>query len=339
MRSGSAATVAFPQSGDNGLEGWLVAQNAPRSLAETVLVLAGAGAVLSRTIADGPVLGITGAAESTNVQGEVQKELDLISDRLFTHALKICPHVLAVVSEEVADIVHVGAGKTGPRLVVAIDPLDGSSNIEVNGGIGTVFSILDPRVTSGRLAEADVLGARDRQAGAGYILYGPATVMVLCVGGDAALFSLDRSGTFILVRDRLTLSSDASEFSINMAHRDRWDSALRGFIEDRLLGEKGALKKAYNMRWAGAMVADMHRVLTRGGIFIYPALSGKDGAEGKLRFLYEANPMAMLVAAAGGRAASGGQPLSDFVPKRLHTRVPVALGSANEIEDLIARYR
>lgn len=319
------------------LANWLGGQDIDAALVDVTGKLASACCEIALQIRSAPLAGATGGAGTVNVQGEAQAQLDVIADRLVIEALTGNPHIAAMVSEEVDEIIQNPAADG--NYVVCFDPLDGSSNIEINGIIGTIFSVLELGERAGPVDDAAVLGAAARQVTAGYVLYGPVTMLVLTTGKSVAMFALNPAGnTFLLVKDHVMIAEEASEFAINMAHRRFWDGAVTTYIDDCLRGEEGPRSKPFNMRWAGAMVADVHRLFVRGGIFIYPALDTPGGASGKLRYLYEANPMAMLVEAAGGLAMSGDQPHGDVVPKTIHQRVPVALGSKQEVMQLAKGY-
>ncbi len=223
--------------------------------------------------------------------------------------------------------------------MVCFDPLDGSSNIETNSAIGTIFSLLRVAVSGGDVTEQDVLAASGNQIGAGYVLYGPATLLVVSVAKTVAVFALDpASEKFVLVRDGVSIPRVASEFAVNSAYGRFWEPALTGYVNDCVAGKTGPRDRDFNMRWTGSMVADVQRILARGGIFIYPALERVGAEDGKLRFLYEANPMAMLVENAGGKAMARTAALRDFSPASLHARSPVVLGSAEEVELLAGLY-
>ncbi len=329
------------QADKNGitLGNWLDQAKTDPALVSALDALADAAFKIAKTIRTAPLLGQTGAANAVNVQGEDQKLLDVISNDISVAALSASPHVAAIVSEEIEDVIQNPNAGAGAGLVVCLDPLDGSSNIETNSAIGTIFSVLATNSAARPVTEAAVLAATNAQRAAGYVLYGPATLLVLTLGKTVAMFAEDAAnGEFVLVRDNITIARKASEFAINMAHRRHWEPAVTAYIDALVEGETGPRGKPFNMRWAGSMVADVHRLFVRGGIFIYPALQTPGGANGKLRLLYEAIPMAMLVETAGGKAIAGKAPLNTIIPKSLHQRVPLALGSAEEVERLMGGY-
>lgn len=321
-----------------GFADWLKDQEMPCGLAQILEDVATACREVARQVRLAPLVGLTGSAGAINVQGEVQKQLDIVANEVFINALADNKYVAALVSEEVEDVIQNAAADKQAKYAVCFDPLDGSSNIEINGTIGSIFSILNMQGDTRPVDVSSVLEAYDHQVAAGYVLYGPATLLVLTTGKTVAMFALNSAcKEFRLVQDAITIPKAASEFAINIAHRRFWDAAVTSYIDECLLGEQGPRNKPFNMRWAGAMVADVHRLFVRGGIFIYPALATPGGAEGKLRLLYEANPMAMLVKVAGGHAISGNKPFDDVRPKNLHQRVPLALGSQEEVEHLLSK--
>jgi fructose-1,6-bisphosphatase I len=214
------------------------------------------------------------------------------------------------------------------------DPLDGSSNIEVNVSIGTIFSVLQKTSpASTEVSEQDFLQAGSKQVAAGYCVYGPQTTLVLTLGHGVAMFTLDRDqGEFVLTQDQVQIPADTKEFAINMSNMRHWDAPVKRYVDECLQGKEGARNKDFNMRWIASMVADVHRILMRGGIFMYPWDKREPGKPGKLRLMYEANPMSWLVEQAGGAATNGKQRILDIQPAHLHERVSVILGSKNEVE-------
>ncbi len=317
------------------LPDWLTSQSATSDICQIIAALEEITGKIALIIRQAPLAGNDGAADSINVQGEVQKTLDIVTHDMMVGSLSLCDRVAAMVSEEFPDLIPNVSSASDADIVVCFDPLDGSSNIETNSAIGTIFSLLRVEANSGEVREKDVLAAAGNQVAAGYVLYGPATLMVITVGKSVALFSLDpESGKFLLVRDGLSIAPDAGEFAINMAYQRFWEPTLAAYIADCIAGKDGPRAKEFNMRWIASMVAEVHRIFMRGGIFIYPALARDGGSEGKLRFLYEANPMAMLVENAGGLALRRTTPIRQFSPKSLHQRTAVVLGSAREVEIL-----
>lgn len=302
------------------LSDWLAAQPVDPKLASVVATMAAASAEIAGVLRLAPIAGQTGLAGQTNVQGEAQKALDVISNDIVLNHIRQNPVISILVSEELDEAVHI---ENQGAYMVATDPLDGSSNLDVNVTVGTIFSILD--------AGKGLLQPGSAQLAAGYAAYGPATSLVLTFGMSTAVFTLDGQGTFRLTQDKVTVAAASGEYAINTARERIWDAATRGYVAENVAGETGAAGKRYNMRWVGSMVADIHRILMRGGIFLYPLDSETAAKGGRLRLLYEANPMAMLIESAGGRSTTGRERILDLVPTGIHQRVPVILGSADEV--------
>jgi fructose-1,6-bisphosphatase I len=278
----------------------------------------------------GDVLGVAG---TENVQGEVQKKLDVISNEVLIEANEWGGHLAAMASEEM-DTIHVVPNRypQGEYLLL-FDPLDGSSNIDVNVSIGTIFSVLRKVGHHHGVGEDDFLQAGRNQAAAGYCVYGPQTMLVLTVGNGVAMFTLDREmGTWVLTAENVQIPADTREFAINMSNQRHWAPPVARYIDECLAGKEGPRGKDFNMRWVASMVADVHRILTRGGVFLYPWDKREPEKPGKLRLLYEANPMSFLIEQAGGAATNGTQRILDIAPTKLHERVAVVLGSRNEVE-------
>jgi fructose-1,6-bisphosphatase I len=222
--------------------------------------------------------------------------------------------------------------------LLMFDPLDGSSNIDVNVSIGTIFSVLRMPEDNRGVDERDFLQAGAKQVAAGYCVYGPQTTLVLTVGDGVAMFTLDREqGSFVLTRENVQIPADTKEFAINMSNMRHWDAPVKRYVDECLQGKEGVRGKDFNMRWIASMVADVHRILTRGGIFMYPWDKREPNKPGKLRLMYEANPMSWLIEQAGGAATNGKQRILDLQPTGLHERVSVILGSKNEVER-VTRY-
>jgi len=236
-------------------------------------------------------------------------------------------------SEEMDDIYLVPNRYPQGEYLLLFDPLDGSSNIDVNVSIGTIFSVLQKPEGSTVVTERDFLQPGSRQVAAGYCVYGPQTTLVLTLGHGVAMFTLDREqGSFILTGEDIRVPEDTKEFAINMSNMRHWDAPVRRYIDECLAGKEGPRGKDFNMRWIASMVADVHRILTRGGIFMYPWDKREPNKPGKLRLMYEANPMAWLIEQAGGAATNGRERILDIQPQGLHERVSVILGSRNEVE-------
>ncbi len=300
--------------------------------------------VACKRIADlvnkGDLVNVLGSADSENVQGEQQKKLDVISNELMIEALRHNGHVAALASEEMDSICLFTDDPSQARYLLLCDPLDGSSNIDVNVSVGTIFSVLRVPEGTTEITEKDFLRPGVEQVAAGYCLYGPSTMLVLTTGNGVSMFTLNRDfGEFLLTKSNVTIPADTCEFAINMSNQRHWKDPVQRYIEECLQGGDGPCGKDFNMRWVASMVAEVHRILTRGGIFMYPGdhkLEAK-GKAGKLRLMYEAYPMAMLVEQAGGGAITGEQRMLEVQPTELHQRVPVILGSRNEV-DRIGRY-
>jgi fructose-1,6-bisphosphatase I len=293
----------------------------------------------------GGVLGDAGmpGAASMNIQGEAQKKLDVIANDVLMEANAWGGHLAGLASEEMDHSVPIAdISPNGPRgnYLLLFDPLDGSSNIDVNISVGTIFSVL--RCPEGVTVPADehYLQPGTRQLAAGYCTYGPNTTLVLTVGHGTHAFTLDREiGSFMLTTRGMRIPAETQEFAVNMSNQRHWQPPMQAYVADLLAGKTGPRGKDFNMRWVASMVADVHRLLTRGGIFSYP-LDAKCAAKGgKLRLMYEANPMAMLVEQAGGAASTGRMRMLEVEPTGLHQRVPVFLGSRHEVEAAVAYHR
>jgi len=276
---------------------------------------------------------VLGTANTQNVQGEIQKKLDVISNEVLIEANEWGGHLAAMASEEM-DSIHVVPNRypQGEYLLL-FDPLDGSSNIDVNVSIGTIFSVLRKVGHTRGVSEEDFLQPGKQQAAAGYCVYGPQTVLVLTVGAGVAMFTLDReTGSWVLTQSEVKIPDDTKEFAINMSNMRHWAAPVKRYIDECLQGKEGPRGKDFNMRWVASMVADVHRIMTRGGVFLYPWDQREPDKPGKLRLMYEANPMAFLIEQAGGAATNGRQRILDVVPAKLHERVSVVLGSKNEVQ-------
>jgi len=295
---------------------------------------------ISHAVSKGALGGVLGSLESENVQGEIQKKLDVISNEVLLEANEWGGHLAAMASEEMETIHLIPNRYPKGEFLLLFDPLDGSSNIDVNVSIGTIFSVLRaPASASGReITEEDFLQPGTAQVVAGYAIYGPQTMLVLTIGQGVVGFTLDREmGSWILTHEKISIPEDTKEFSINMSNMRHWAPPMRQYIDECLAGKTGVRGKDFNMRWIAAMVADVHRLITRGGIFMYPWDAREPNKPGKLRLMYEANPMSMLVEQAGGASTDGYQRTMEIQPTSLHQRVGVVLGSKNEVER-VTRY-
>lgn len=306
----------------------------PAQLRLLIEVVARACKRISISVNKGALGGVLGTAGSENVQGEVQKKLDIIANEVLIDANEWGGHLAAMASEEMEGIYVVPNRYPQGEYLLLFDPLDGSSNIDVNVSIGTIFSVLrKPEGSGAGVSEQDFLQCGSKQVAAGYCVYGPQTTLVLTVGDGVAMFTLDREqGTFVLTQEDVRIPEDTKEFAINMSNMRHWDAPVKRYIDECLAGKEGPRGKDFNMRWIASMVADVHRILTRGGIFMYPWDKREPEKPGKLRLMYEANPMGWLVEQAGGAATNGKQRILDVQPKKLHERVSVILGSKNEVE-------
>jgi fructose-1,6-bisphosphatase I len=286
---------------------------------------------ISAAVHKGALGGVLGSAGSENVQGETQKKLDIIANDMILDALASTGVVAGMASEELDDCSPVPGHSDRPFLVL-FDPLDGSSNIDVNVSIGTIFSVL-PNPDVGEITNDSFLQPGTEQLAAGYVVYGPQTSLVLTFGKGVVAFTLDReAGQYIQTSESMDIPEDTKEFAINMSNQRHWYAPVQRYIAELLEGKTGSRGKDFNMRWIASMVADVHRVLTRGGIFMYPKDLRDPNKPGKLRLMYEANPMSLLVEQAGGKSFDATQRILDIQPTDLHQRCAVMLGSANEVQ-------
>jgi fructose-1,6-bisphosphatase I len=305
----------------------------PPELRLLLEVVARACKSISQAVSKGALGGVLGTAGSENVQGEVQKKLDIIANEVLIEANEWGGHLAAMASEEMDSIYVVPNRYPQGEYLLLFDPLDGSSNIDVNASIGTIFSVLKKSEGSAGVEEKDFLQAGKQQVAAGYCIYGSQTTLVLTVGDGVAMFTLDREqGSFFLIEENVQIPPDTKEFAINMSNMRHWDEPVKRYIDECLEGKTGPRGKDFNMRWVASMVGDVHRILCRGGVFLYPWDKREPEKAGKLRLLYEANPMSWLVEQAGGAATNGKDRILDIRPGKLHERVSVLLGSKNEVE-------
>ncbi|MGD8998982.1 MAG: class 1 fructose-bisphosphatase [Granulosicoccaceae bacterium] len=294
--------------------------------------------VISNAVNHGALVGVLGSAESENVQGETQKKLDIISNDVFLQSNEWAGHLAAMASEEMEEVYPIPAQYPKGKYLLVFDPLDGSSNIDVNVSVGTIFSILRcPEGVENPTAE-DFLQPGTEQVCAGYALYGPSSMMVLTTGNGVNGFTLDQNiGEFVLTHHNMTIPTTTSEFAVNASNMRFWEAPVKRYVDECLEGSEGERDRDFNMRWIASMVAEVHRILTRGGVFMYP-LDEKmkaRGLGGKLRLMYEANPMSMIVEQAGGLSTTGRERILEIKPSGLHQRVPVILGSKEEVERIV----
>ncbi len=303
-------------------------------------VVARACKSISLAVNKGALGGVLGSAQTHNVQGEVQKKLDIIANEVLIEANEWGGHLAAMASEEMDNIYPVPNRYPQGEYLLLFDPLDGSSNIDVNVSIGTIFSVLKKPSHSSEVSAQDFLQPGHAQVAAGYCVYGPQTTLALTVGSGVAMFPLDREqGTFVLTQDQVSIAPSTQEFAINMSNMRHWAPPMQQYINECLQGADGPRGKNFNMRWIASMVADVHRILTRGGVFMYPWDKREPNKPGKLRLMYEANPMAWLIEQAGGAATNGHQRLLDLTPTDLHQRVSVMLGAREEVQRLTAMHQ
>jgi fructose-1,6-bisphosphatase len=293
---------------------------------------------ISAAVARGPLEDAHGSNASRNVQGETQQKLDVVANDIMLRSCEWGGQLAGMVSEELAEPYQIPGGYPRGRYLLAFDPLDGSSNIDVNVTIGSVFSILRaPRGVEAASAE-DFLQPGVKQVCAGYALYGPAAMMVLTLGRGVHGFSLDPEiGAYILTHPNMTVPEDSREFAINASNERFWERPVQRYVAECVRGQTGVRNADFNMRWIASLVVEVHRILMRGGLFMYPRDNKDPNVAGRLRLLYEANPMAMILEQAGGRASTGRARVLDIVPTSIHQRVPLILGSKNEVER-IERY-
>jgi fructose-1,6-bisphosphatase I len=312
----------------------------PGQLRLLIEVVARACKRIALSVNKGALGDVLGSAHTENVQGEVQKKLDVISNEVLIEANEWGGHLAAMASEEMDGIHAVPNRWPQGEFLLLFDPLDGSSNIDVNVSIGTIFSVLRKVGHQHGVSEEDFLQPGKFQVAAGYCVYGPQTTLVLTVGNGVAVFTLDREmGSWVLTEEGLRIPEDTTEFAINMSNLRHWAPPVKRYIDECLAGSSGPRGKDFNMRWVGSMVTDVHRILCRGGVFLYPWDKREPDKPGKLRLMYEANPMAFLVEQAGGAATDGTQRIMDLMPSKLHQRVSVFMGSKNEVERVTGYHR
>ncbi|MFV5311978.1 class 1 fructose-bisphosphatase [Acinetobacter schindleri] len=307
--------------------------NLTPELAQVIETIANTCKTIDQALQKGALAGVLGSAQHENVQGEEQKKLDVISNDYLIDALKIHPNVGGLASEELDEFTP--AQENGQFLVL-FDPLDGSSNIDINMCVGTIFSIL-PAKNAVTQAE-DFMQAGVNQVAAGYVLYGPSTMMALTVGAGTIFFTFDpETQEFLLTSENIQVVADTKEYAINASNQRHWEEPVKRYIDELLAGKTGPREKDFNMRWVACMVGDIHRILCRSGIFMYPYDLKDPKKAGRLRLMYEANPMSMLMEQAGGASTTGRVRILDIQPTDLHQRVPVIIGSKNEV-DLVTSY-
>jgi fructose-1,6-bisphosphatase I len=307
--------------------------NLTPELAQVIETIGNTCKDIDQLLQKGALAGVLGSAQHENVQGEEQKKLDVISNDYLIDALKVHAEVGGLASEELDEFTP--AQENGKYLVL-FDPLDGSSNIDINMCVGTIFSIL-PAKHAVTQAE-DFLQAGTNQVAAGYVLYGPSTMMALTVGAGVVFFTFDpETKEFLLTKDAITVAADTKEYAINASNQRHWEAPVKRYIEELLAGKTGPREKDFNMRWVACMVGDIHRILCRSGIFMYPYDTKDPKKAGRLRLMFESNPMCLLMVQAGGASTTGRVRILEIQPTELHQRVPVVIGSKNEV-DLVTHY-
>lgn len=319
------------------LNSQLQQDGAPLELILLIRTLLAACKEISFRVSQGALAGVLGSTLSENVQGETQKKLDVISNQILKDILSESGYVKAISSEEEEGVVPCSPDG---NYLVSFDPLDGSSNTEINSLIGTIFSIAHAPQWMSPEDPSAFLQPGTQMVAAGYVLYGPSTMLVMTTGHGTHSYTLDKThGGFLLTTANMKVPEQTSEFSINASNQRHWEQPIQDYIAELLAGTEGPRGKDYNMRWVAAMVGDIHRVLTRGGIFMYPFDKRNPQMPGKLRLLYEANPMAFLMEQAGGVASTGQGRIMEVMPEEIHQRVPVIIGSKEEVEHCVACYK
>jgi fructose-1,6-bisphosphatase I len=305
----------------------------PAELRLLIEVVARACKTISHAVSKGALGEVLGSAGSENVQGEVQKKLDVLSNEILLEANEWGGHLAAMASEEMESFFPIPNRYPKGEYMLLFDPLDGSSNIDVNVSIGTIFSVLKAPEGMQEPTEQAFLQPGSKQVAAGYAVYGPQTVLVLTTGDGVNCFTLDREmGSWVLTQRDMQIPAETKEYAINASNARHWYPPVQRYIDELQAGDTGPRGKNFNMRWIASMVADVHRILNRGGIFMYPADAREPGKPGKLRLMYEANPMAFIIEQAGGAATNGRERILDVQPQKLHERVAVFLGSRAEVE-------
>ncbi len=336
LRSSGRVPAAFPRTTplEEFLESTARRSKEKHALADLLRPIAKAAAQVAEVVSLGHIAGALGESVGTsNSDGDVQKRLDILANEVFVDALRSAP-VAAILSEELASPLIVNSAAP---LAVAIDPLDGSSNIDANVSIGTIFSVF-PAIANATQSAEHFLRAGHEQLAAGFIIYGPQTSLVFTIGDGVQVFTLDRrTGTFRLAIPRLAVPEDSTEYAVNASNYRYWDDSIRAYVDDCIKGADGPLRRDHNMRWIASLIADAYRILVRGGVFLYPGDERRGYSNGRLRLIYEANPIALLVEQAGGGATDTVQRILDIKPTELHGRTPIVFGSFEAVQR-ISRY-
>lgn len=296
--------------------------------------------VISNHVNRGALVGALGSVDQTNVQGEVQKKLDVISNEVMIAETEWAGHLAAMASEEMEDIYPIPTGYRRGKYLLVFDPLDGSSNIDANIAVGSIFSVLRSPDPAAEPRPEHFLQPGVAQVCAGFALYGPSTMLVLTTGEGVDAFTLDRDiGAFILTHPQLRIPEDSQEFAINASNERFWESPVRRYVQECLAGRTGPRQLDFNMRWVASLVAEAFRILNRGGVFLYPRDTKDSSKPGRLRLMYECNPIAFIVEQAGGSASTGRERIMTIQPEAIHQRVPFVFGSRNEVERIEAYHR
>lgn len=312
------------------LTDYLTTSTIDPALRDVITTITDVGKTISQLLRKGALADILGEAGNQNVQGEDQKKLDVLANDLLLDALAQNAHCAGVASEELD---HATPANVDGSLLVLFDPLDGSSNIDINMAVGTIFSILPYQRQGQSSTDSDFLQAGNQQLAAGYLLYGTSTMLALTVADNVVMFSLDPdSDDYVLIEDNVQIEADTSEYAINASNYRYWRAPMQQYIDELIAGHTGVRGRDFNTRWVAAMVGDVHRILCRGGLFTYPFDTKDINKPGKLRLMYEANPMSLLIERAGGSATDAVNRILDIEPTDIHQRVPVVLGSKNEVE-------
>lgn len=309
---------------------YLARQDVDPAVSSVITTVTDIGKDIAALLKKGALADILGEAGNQNVQGEEQKKLDVLANDMLLDALAKNTHCAGVASEELD---HATPANNDGELLVLFDPLDGSSNIDINMAVGTIFSVLPYERQGEQIEDADFLQHGHKQLAAGYLLYGTSTMLALTIDSDVVMFSLDPdSGDYVMVNERVQIAADTSEYAINSSNYRYWLAPMQQYIDELIAGETGVRGRDFNTRWVAAMVGDVHRILCRGGLFTYPFDTKYAHKAGKLRLMYEANPMSLLIERAGGGATDATQRILDITPTDIHQRVPVVLGSKNEVD-------
>lgn len=316
----------------------LSAGNIDQQLSDLLNAVADLSKNINDKVTHGALAGVLGFAGTDNVQGEHQKKLDIITNEVFIDGVEWTGSIAAMASEEMDHSLSTPAEFRRGKYLIMFDPLDGSSNIDINAPIGSIFSISE--APEGKVTDESFLKKGRSQVAAGYVMYSPQTILTLTVGHGVYMFTLNLgTGQYILTKENIRIPEQTQEFAINMSNMRHWEAPVQKYVKELLEGETGPLGKNFNMRWVAAMVAEVHRVLCRGGIFMYPRDNRDPSKPGKLRLMYEANPMAMLIEQAGGRATNGHEDILNLQPEKLHQRVAVFLGSKEEVDRVTSYHK